>query len=241
MKDHPRELYRKFCIESYNNAMRFIDEADLLFKRKSFGHSYSLAVLGFEEWVKSIMGFYLLIGLSKPSDKEIQEGMKNHVWKHSIGLVTFYSLLMLDWGEKTKHRIDLNRLINQLNKKEIGLKRFEKETMKIIMSENTDESENLKQFIEVIKKFNEDNYIIEKQKQKGLYVNINFKKNYIDAPNDLKGIKLKDTLTTYRIIIESHAEIIKALKDRKTQNKKIKSAYKLGKLFRNAFEKNKKK
>lgn len=236
MNNNPRELYRKFCIQSYNNAIRFIDEADLLFKRKSFGHSYSLAVLGFEEWVKSNLAFLLLIGLSKPTDEDIQEGLRDHVWKHAIGLESFYFLLIIDWGQKTKYKHEVNQLTNKLEKKVISIKRFEKEILKIITYEKSDESENLRQFVEIIQKYNADNYIIENQKQEGFYVDINFKNNFITVPNDLKKINLKDTLFTYRIIIESYSEIISALKDRKAQNKKIKSLYKLGKLLRNAFE-----
>ena len=237
MKNSPRELYRKFCIESYNNAIRFIDEADLLFKRKSFGHSYSLAVLGFEEWVKSTIGFSLLIGLSKPTDEDVRESLNDHVWKHDIGLETIQFLLFIEWREKTEKKMEMKRLIKRVDKKEISIKKFEKEILKLIKEDKSDESEYLIAFIEIIQKFNANNYIIENQKQKGLYVDINFKRNSISVPNDLKNINLKDTLATYRMIIESHAEIINALKNRKTQNKKIKSLYKFGKLIRNALDK----
>ena len=69
MKEKPRELYRKLSLEAYKNARRFIDEAELLYERKSFGHSYALAVLGFEEWVKSIIGLLILTGYLKPEDE----------------------------------------------------------------------------------------------------------------------------------------------------------------------------
>jgi len=237
MKNHPREIYRKLSLEAYKNANRFINEADLLFERKSIGHSYALAVLGFEEWVKSIIGLLLLIGYLKPEDEDVKECFENHVYKHYLGLILIQFLVFSEWFMKTKYKTKAEQLTNQLLKRKISEKRFEIEIQRIIEMDNSVEAENLKIIIRDLEKFFSDIRMIENKKQTGLYVDIDFKNNQIIKPNDLKKLRMDDVLQTYRLFIESTAQRMEELEKQNAHDKNIKAQYKEGKAIRELIDK----
>ena len=58
-----------------------------------------------------------------------------------------------------------------------------------------------------------------------------------ETPNDLKKIRMEDTLLTYRLFIESTNPKMKELEKQKVHDKKIKAMYKEGKAMRDLLDK----
>jgi len=55
IKEGQEVFLRKVAKESMRNAEQFIDDAEALLRKKSYGHAFALAVLGEEEMAKGIM------------------------------------------------------------------------------------------------------------------------------------------------------------------------------------------
>ena len=95
-------------------------------------------------------------------------------------------MILPDWYEKTKFKSEIDQLIFQFRKREINERRFEIEVENYIKIDKSMEGENLKEFMKILNKFSSDIGIIEKQKQNGLYVGLDFKNNQLSTPDDHK-------------------------------------------------------
>ena len=58
-----RDHFRGWCLKSFENSIQFIKDSKLLLENGSFGHSYSLAVLGLEELSKALLVFDVILVL----------------------------------------------------------------------------------------------------------------------------------------------------------------------------------
>lgn len=91
--------------EAHNNAVRFLDEAEVLFERKNFARAYFLAFTGLEEIAKSQLAADVLTGYIE--EKVFWEYFKNH--KKKIGRMVWASLdaeQYLDLEQETYLKID---------------------------------------------------------------------------------------------------------------------------------------
>ena len=84
------------------NAEQFLNDAKLLRDKKSFGHAYSLAVLGFEELAKAAMLVNTFLGTQQEETKEIQKMLENHLQKQVYMWNQITAFIFLEWSEIIK-------------------------------------------------------------------------------------------------------------------------------------------
>jgi AbiV family abortive infection protein len=186
--------------KSRDNSLDYLKESELLFDIKSYGHSLSFAILGIEEFGKSI-GYRLilqckLIPLRGRIDfdpnvlfKDIQS---RHLTKQSISLI--FSLL---YQFSTTEAYELkNRIDNQ--HKTIS---YSPQTRKFEnITELAYDFKTIKLFQKAISSL--DN--LDKQKQNGLYVEI-LNDNIINIPKKTRTKVVKDTIDILRKLLIQEA------------------------------------
>jgi len=183
--------------KSHDNSLDYLKESELLFDIKSYGHSLSFAILGIEEFGKSI-GYrlilqYKLIPLRGRIDfdpnvlfKDIQS---RHMTKQSISLI--FSLL---YQFSTTETYELkNRLDNQ--RKTIS---YSPQTRKFEnITELAYDFKTIKRFQKAISRLD----ILDKQKQNGLYVEI-LDNNLINIPKKTRAKVVKDTIELLKRLLK---------------------------------------
>jgi len=167
------------CLE---NVEQFLLDAELLKKNKSFGHAYSLAVLGFEELAKFWMAFYLFTGVYKETDEELDFFQKDHIYKQFTSWEVLAYLLMLAWIDETRYQDEIKQLVEQLQKGIISNKAYERKLRKLLQKESN-ELEIAKRILEieeVIKQLNMNPEIMDNKKQRGFYVGFDLRNKKIE-------------------------------------------------------------
>ena len=237
IKGKERELFRAFTIKCHENALQFLQDAELLFQNRSYGHCYALLILGFEEWAKSLLGFALHIDFLKKTDHELHSLLKDHTWKQSIGLSWFYTLLINALAEESELKDSYIQLTQEFWEGKISEKRYDEQFRILIQQDPSRIGQLVSSFIDVLDEWNTNPWFLEERKQKGLYVEFQLKNFSTTSPQDgFTRIAVEENLKTYELIIASTNDLIEALKDRKKQNKYIKQLYQFGEQFRRVID-----
>ncbi len=95
MNDEGYEVLLDISEKSLVNAEQFLKDAKLLRDNESFGHAYSLAVLGFEELSKSIWAFFVNIGLMDLVEYDRKKIFRQHVTKQIVGWETIEAFFLI--------------------------------------------------------------------------------------------------------------------------------------------------
>lgn len=74
-------FYRSLFEATLKNAEQFLKDAKLFAKHGFYGHTYSLAVLGFEEWSKSMLTLSLFLGFTEKDDELVSDFKTKHILK----------------------------------------------------------------------------------------------------------------------------------------------------------------
>ena len=90
------DFYLKLMETTLKNANQFRKDALLLRSNLSFGHAYSLAILGFEELAKSWFAFGLFIGTHLETGELVSRITSDHQVKQEIGWQTLASFILSD-------------------------------------------------------------------------------------------------------------------------------------------------
>ena len=69
MESEKEKFYLLTLNTCLKNANQFLKDALVLKEKKSFGHAYSLGVLGFEELAKTWVFYCLFVGLYEEENK----------------------------------------------------------------------------------------------------------------------------------------------------------------------------
>ena len=88
---------RKVAKESFKNSERFVKDAEILLKKKSYAHAFALAVLAEEELAKAAMYGNAADGTVGVGGKWRKDLSKHHTIKQTIafGIAFRYELMLI--------------------------------------------------------------------------------------------------------------------------------------------------
>lgn len=181
------------------NAEQFLNDAKLLRDKKSFGHAYSLAVLGFEEIAKAAILVDVFLGTLQEKTKEIQKMLENHLLKQVYMWNQITVLIILEWFEIIRNSKFKNKIPDNSIKNKKDENKFEKLLLIVAkeISENTENSEaanislRLLEVKDINQRIKENPLFMDERKQDGFYVDINLGSKKIR--NDPQTFALEDT------------------------------------------------
>lgn len=187
------------------NAEQFLNDAKLLRDKKSFGHAYSLAVLGFEELAKASILVNIFLGTIQEETKEIQKKLENHLQKQVYMWNQITAFIILEWHEIIMKSEFKDKISNIPNKDKKDEKKFEKLILTVAkeISENTKNVEaanislRLLEVNDINQRLKKNPSFMENRKQEGFYVDINLgSKKIRNEPQTftLENTKLINTL-----------------------------------------------
>lgn len=161
------EFYKQIAVECYKNSLQFLVDAELLLKNNSTGHAYALAILGLEEFAKSLVALFVIGGYYKTNSKEVKDAFTKHSFKHFVAAGIFSSNLFSKevWKDKMGNLVIDKRKIPNLSKTSVQI---------------------LEEFME-----------LDKDKQKGFYVDVDFNSESIFTPKNIDKAKVDIMLTGF--------------------------------------------
>lgn len=161
------EFWKKIALECYKNSLQFLLDADLLLKNDSIGHAYALAILGLEEFAKSLVAVNVIGGYYKADSKEVKDAFTKHKFKHFVAAGTFSG----------------NLFSKEIRKDKMGG-----------MVINISKIPKLSQFsFQILEEF----MTLDKDKQRGFYVDVDFHNKSILTPKDIDKEKVERMLTSF--------------------------------------------
>jgi len=187
---------RKTARESLKNAEQFLNDAEILFKSKSYGHAFALAVLGEEELVKAIMYSIAVDGIIGIMGKWRRD-LRQHKWKQAIAFwvaLTYELILML------KGAWDFAKMKSEGNNERF-MEIFEKKALETIQEEEKLAARRIGELFEHIEPFEE----LQKKRENAMYVDANLKELRINSPRKFKRTKAK----RYICNVKERLEIVK--------------------------------
>lgn len=221
-----RERFRVYTIKCYENAVQFVQDAELLFAHQSYGHCYALLVLGLEEWSKAMTGFLFHLGFPRIADTELQSILKDHTWKQRFGLVMVSSFHVDYVIEESEMKEDYMKIVQGLAEGQIDLSTYGDEFFRLLKQDPSNAAQNLTQFFDVIDELAKNHRIIEERKHAGLYVEIDPENFSVTSPQDVfTKEQAAEYLETYKYIVNFTIYIIDVLKDHKKYEKELKMLY----------------
>jgi len=181
------------------NAEQFLIDAKLLRDNKSYGHAYSLAVLGFEEIAKAAILVDVFLGLLQERTKKIQKKLGNHLEKQYYMWNQIAGLIVLEWFETIQNSEFKDKIPDIPIKTKRDKKKFEKLLLSAIkeISENTENvdaaniSLRMLEIEDVKQQLDKNTSLMDDRKQAGFYVDINLGSKQIR--NEPKTFTLENT------------------------------------------------
>jgi len=216
-------------VKYHANALQFLKDAEILFNNASYGHSYALLVLGFEEWAKTSIGFELLTGFRKGIDMETRDLLKEHTLKHEIGLASFMYILRIILLEESEMKTEHQQLGKRLKKGEITEKNFEEEFLRLVQQDKSNAAKTYLRFHQgALKDWSNNRRFLNDRKLSGLYVDVN--KRSIASPQDVfSEEEVKQDLLDFKMIVTSTNGFIEILKDPQRSERFIEELVQWGK------------
>ena len=222
------------------NAEQFLNDAKLLKDNKSFGHAYSLAVLGFEEIAKAAILVDVFLGTLQEKTKEIQKNLENHLEKQFYMWNQIAGLVILEWYQIIQNSEFKDKIPDIPIKNEKDEKKFEKLLFTVVkkISENTINLETanislrMLEIEELKQQLKKNPYLMDKRKQDGFYVDINVGSKQIR--NDPQTFTLENTklINTLEGIIPFTKAFVEGLKELIKQPEWIERVRNLRKLMK---------
>jgi len=205
MKEINDKINLEIAEKCLRNSEQFLIDAKSLQEIGSFGHSYALAVLGFEELSKVSVLINMYLGTHQYNKKETKDIFSNHVNKQLLLWNEICGLIVLEWNDiirKSNFSKDLDKISKDTKKDE---KMWDKLFWKLVKKIANDKKEikasnislRLLEVENIIQSLNKDNKIMDKRKQNGFYIDIDLEK--MEIKNDpfsftKSNTKLIDTL-----------------------------------------------
>ena len=196
IKESQEKFLRKVAKESLKNAEKFVSDAEVLFKRKSYGHAFALAVLGEEELAKAIMHSNAVDGTIGVKGKWRRD-LSNHKMKQTIALsvASMYEVALMveeaeDFAEEKAEGDD--KRFKQI---------FEKKFQQILEEEEKMFDRKKGDIFEHLEPFRD----LQKKREKAMYVEANLKEQRISSPRQFK----KSTAKRYISHVKERLEVLK--------------------------------
>lgn len=113
MKEEKDKMLLQIADTCMKNSEQFLEDAKLLQENHSYGHSYALAVLGFEELAKASVLINIYLGIHQNNTAETKQIFSNHVNKQLILWNEICGLVSLEWYDiisKSKFSGELDKI-----------------------------------------------------------------------------------------------------------------------------------
>jgi len=182
MKKDLHEFYLELSEICLANTEQFSNDAILLRDNGSFGHAYSLAVLGFEELAKTWIFFDLYLGITINTDEIVDFIQWDHKTKQLYLWNMFANLIRLEWLKVTQYRKEIAEINENIPEKEAEriIRQFiKKDCDNIENNDLANIASTLLQSEDVLNQLNADQKLMEKKKKKGFYVDFDIKNQKI--------------------------------------------------------------
>ena len=196
IKEGQEKFLRKVAKESFKNAEQFVNDAEILFGKKSYGHAFALAALGEEELAKAIMYSIAAEGIIGIKGKW-RKTLRKHTWKQIIAftIALMYELILIleeaaDFAKK-KSRGNVRRF------KQI----LEKKFLEILQEEDKLFAHRKGEIFVHLEPFEE----LQRKREKAMYVDANLKALKISSPKRIK----RSTAKRYISYVRERLEILK--------------------------------
>lgn len=204
------KLLRKIALLSLKNAEQYITDAEVLVKKRSYGHAFALAVLGEEELAKAVMYYLCAEGIFGIEGKWRKDSLR-HVRKQrfAFGIAFMYEIILI-----------VEEAMNFAQKKAKGNtprfgKIFEKKMAEILQKEQKLVASKHGDFYEHLKPFEE----LQKKREKAMYVEANLRKGEVTSPKDFKKSEAKQYISHVKERVEVLRDEIK--RKMKIQDKQV--------------------
>lgn len=202
----------------------------------SYGHTYALAVFSFEEWSKWWNGVYLFMRLLK-YEEYLASPRKNHVSKHLSAIQTLFYLIFSEWFEISDKRREVEELSKQFLKGEISEKKHTKSMISLLNQDNSIEAATLLDLIDQIEEYERDPRLLEKKRQRGLYVEIDNKKGGVFDPQQFRKPEVEPFINYMKELFSFTSQINEIILGKSKKEKKFqREIFMMGTTFRKAFE-----
>jgi len=190
------KLLRKITLLSLKNAEQYINDAEVLVKKRSYGHAFALSVLAEEELAKAVMYYLCAEGIFGIEGKWRKDSLR-HVRKQefAFGIAFMYEMILiveeaLDFaqgkakGNATRFKQIFERKIAEILQKE----------QKLFASKHGDVYEHLKPFEE-----------LQKKRERSMYVEADLRKREVTSPKDFKKSEAKQ----YIFHVQERVEVLR--------------------------------
>lgn len=203
---------RKVAIESYKNSERFVKDAEILLKKKSYAHAFALAILGEEELAKAAMYSNAADGTVGIEGKWRKDLSKSHTTKQIVafGIALMYELILItadaaDFAKKkAKGNVEKARQIYEKKYQE-----FLQEEQNMFAQRRGDVYEHLEIFER-----------LQQKREKAMYVDASLEEKRISSPKSLK----KSTAKRYISHVKERLDVLRGSISRKASASEKKMA-----------------
>lgn len=204
MESKKEKFYLLTLNTCLRNAEQFIKDALILKEKKSFGHAYSLGVLGFEELAKAWVFYDLFIGLVEEEDKTLSYLTTKHVFKQMKGVHTLSSIILLEWFKVSEFRNEIIGIFEELNKGNISFESYAESFYRIVLKDiqNSEIGTTIVELFKELEEIDKDNKIIDKRKQSGFYVDFDIKRDKILSTPESFNEEKTMNIETYEIFMQ---------------------------------------
>ncbi len=231
-----RQVTRGFCRSTHQNAESLLNDAILLMSNGSCGHAYALTVLSLEEWSKWWSGVFIFMGLLK-YEEYINSPRRNHPYKHISAIQILFILIYSDWFETSDKQEEAKELSMQFLKGKISEKKHTKSMISLLKQDNSRESVTLLETIDQIEEFEIDPRLLEKKRQRGLYVEIDTKKGGVFDPQQVRKPEVEPFINYMKELLSFTSQINEIILGRSNKEKKLqREIITMGATFRKMIE-----
>lgn len=164
------------------NAGLFLDDTEILFKQKSYGHAFALAVLGEEELAKAIMYSNAAEGIIGIKGKW-RKDLRKQKWKQTIAfsIAMIYELILI-----LEEAADLAKKKSEGDNKRFK-QIFEMKVVEILQEEDELIARKRGEVFEHLEPFEE----LQRKRERAMYVDANMRELRISSPRKIKKSEAK--------------------------------------------------
>lgn len=170
-----REMFRVFTIKCFENAQQFVQDSEVLCSHQSYGHVYTLLILGFEEWAKTMSGFIFFSGGLDLSDRSFRNLWRNHTWKQRIAHVFVFALFGEIAVRESPLQPEYYKLYQTLQMGKIDEKTYVEQLRELMQKNSSPTAQEAVQIWRFLDELTANPRLIEAQKQAGFYVEYHWK------------------------------------------------------------------
>jgi len=178
---------------SLKNAEQYVKDAEVLLRKRSFGHAFALAVFAEEELAKAVMYHLCAEGIFGIEGKWRKDSLR-HMGKQqfAFGIAFLYELSLI--AEEAVEFAERKAKKNTEKFKRI----LERKVAKILQKEQDRFASRHGEVYEHLKHFEE----LQKKREKAMYIEANLQKKEVTSPKDFKKSEVKQYISHVKERVE---------------------------------------